>query len=176
MQAPTLHTPRLTLRPLTASDFPAVRDFYASERSRFVGGPKDAVQAWRHFAMEIGHWTLKGFGRWGVEVTETGDFVGIIGLFGPEGYPEPELGWDLMEGFDGKGYATEAARAARDWAYTEGGFTTIMSLIDPDNTAWRKLAERLGAVQDGTFDHSIVGHTEIWRHPSPEALAAEGAA
>ncbi|MCW9042605.1 MAG: GNAT family N-acetyltransferase [Pseudopelagicola sp.] len=176
MQAPTLHTPRLTLRPLTASDFPAVRDFYASERSRFVGGPKDAVQAWRHFAMEIGHWTLKGFGRWGVEVTETGAFAGIIGIFGPEGYPEPELGWDLMEGFDGKGYATEAARAARDWAYSEGGMTTLISLIAPDNTASRKVAERLGATKDGMFDHSLVGLTEIWRHPSPDALLAEGAA
>ncbi|MBR9843654.1 MAG: GNAT family N-acetyltransferase [Rhodobacteraceae bacterium] len=176
MQAPTLHTPRLTLRPLTAEDFPAVRAFYASERSRFVGGPKNAVQAWRHFAMEIGHWALKGYGRWGVEVTETGEFAGIIGIFGPEGYPEPELAWDLMEGFDGKGYATEAARAARDWAYTKAHMPALMSLVDPDNIASRKVAERLGAVKEGHFDHEIVGLTEIWRHPSPEALAAEGAA
>lgn len=171
MIAPTLHTSRLTLRPLTARDFPAVEAFYASDRAAYVGGQKDAVHAWRHFAMEIGHWTLLGFGRWGVEITETGEFIGLVGLYEPNGYPEAELAWDLMQGSEGKGYATEAALAARDWAYDTFGLTTLISLIHPENRGSRNVALRLGATMEGQYDLSTVGDMEIWRHASADELA-----
>lgn len=168
---PTLETERLTLRAPTAEDFPAIAAFYASDRSQFVGGPLNADRAWRQLAAEIGHWTLRGYGRWSVDEKDTGKTVGMIGLWNPEGWPEPEIGWDLFEGSEGKGYATEAGRAARNYAYDTLGWTTAISLVVEGNAGSAKVAERLGAKLDGTFEHQSFGTTLIYRHLSPsEAL------
>lgn len=171
---PTLQTPRLTLRAPEAGDFPDFAAFFASDRSKFVGGPVPAEQSWRMLATELGHWQLRGFGRWAVEETASGRFAGIIGPWYPHGWPEPELGWDLMDGFEGKGYATEAALAAREYAYETLGWTTTISLVAPDNTGSRNVAKRMGATYEGLFEHERHGTLEIWRHPSPEDLAAGG--
>ena len=166
---PTLSTERLTLRAPTESDFPALCDFYASERSQFVGGPMTAELTWRALASELGHWALKGYGRWAVDVTETKEFVGIIGLWNPHGWPEEELGWDLMNGATGKGYATEAATAARDFAFNALGWTTLTSLVRPENTKSAAVALRMGATYDGDFTHERHGFMHIYRHPVPGA-------
>ena len=76
---PTLETERLVLRAPTEADFPPFRDFYAGPRSHFVGGPLTAEMAWRMLAMEIGHWWLKGFGRFIVAERATGTPVGLVG-------------------------------------------------------------------------------------------------
>ena len=149
-------------------------DFFASERAKFVGGPTSAEQAWRFLAVELGHWPLRGYGRWAVEETATGKFAGIIGPWNPHGWPEPELGWDLMAGFEGKGYATEAALAARNYAYGVLGWTTAISLVAPGNDASRRVAQRMGAAQDGVFDHERFGVLEIWRHPAPDEITDGG--
>jgi len=170
LTAPTLTTDRLTLRALSAADFPAFADFYASDRAKFVGGPATAAASWRNLASEIGHWTLRGYGRWAVEETASGKFCGVIGLWCPLDWPEPEIGWDLMAGFEGKGYATEAALAARNYAYDTLGWTTAISLvITEQNAASRAVAQRMGATRDGTFVHGSFGELEIWRHPGPGA-------
>lgn len=169
---PEIRTERLILRAPRQSDFAGFSGFYSSDRSSFVGGPLTEEVAWRVLAAEIGHWTLRGYGRWAVEVAETGEFVGIIGLWNPWGWPEPEIGWDLMNGHEGKGYATEAARAAREYAYGTLGWTTAISLVNPKNTGSARVAERLGARPDGTsFTHERYGYHDIWRHPAPEEAA-----
>lgn len=171
---PVLTTERLTLRGPDARDIAASRAFYASDRSKFVGGPKTADQAWRQLGTEIGHWTLRGYGRWSVEVTATGEIAGMVGLWNPEGWPEPEIGWDLFEGFEGKGYATEAATAARSFAYDALGWDTAISLVSPGNDASARVAERLGAVNEGLFDHAVLGRLNVWRHPAPDTLENGG--
>ncbi|MEO0937846.1 MAG: GNAT family N-acetyltransferase [Pseudomonadota bacterium] len=169
--APTLETERLILRPPQASDFDAYATFFASDRAKFVGGPIPRERSWRTLAQESGHWVLRGYGRW--IVTEKGDdtAIGIIGLWYPEGFPENELGWDLFDGATGKGYATEAGRAARHYAYETLGWTTLTSMIDPANTASAAVATRLGAAYDYDYTHPHFGPVQIWRHPGPEARA-----
>lgn len=171
---PRIETPRLILRAPVAADFDPLADFYASERSRFVGGPLSAELAWRALATELGHWALRGFGRFAVQDRETGKFVGLIGPWNPEGWPEAEIGWTLMTGFEGRGYATEAALAALEFAYHDLGWTTAISLIAPDNARSRRLAQRLGARPDGQFTHSRLGTVDIWRHMSGDDRAAGG--
>ena len=166
---PTLETARLTLRALSQDDFPALAEFYASDRSKFVGGPQRPDQAWRSLAGEIGHWTLRGYGRWAVEEKATGKFCGVVGLWNPEGWPEEEIGWDLMNGFEGKGYATEAAKAARDYAYGTLGWTTAISLVADGNDGSAGVAKRLGAEWESRFDHAMFGPMNVYRHPAPEA-------
>lgn len=171
---PTLTTARLTLRAPAATDFAAFAEFFASGRAQYVGGPVSPEQSWRMLATELGHWALRGYGRWAVEVSDSGGFCGIVGPWYPHGWLEPEIGWDLMNGFEGMGYATEAARAARTYAYETLGWTTAISLVHPDNHGSRNVAMRLGAEHDGDFRHERHGNLEIWRHPSPDRQAAGG--
>ncbi len=168
-EIPTLDTERLILRAPQQADFPPFAAFYAGERSHFVGGPLTAELAWRMLAMEIGHWQLRGFGRWIVERRADGATIGLVGLFEPHGWPEPEIGWDLFDGFEGHGYATEAARAVRDHAFGTLRWTTAISLVKPANTGSAAVCARLGARRDGTFTHERHGPMHIYRHPAPEA-------
>lgn len=174
MQIPTLHTQRLILRAPEERDFAPFAAFYAGERSHFVGGPLCDEAAWRMLAMEAGHWQLKGFGRWIVEARDSGETIGMVGLFCPFGWPEPEIGWDLFDGHEGRGYATEAGTAARGFAYDVLGWATAISLVKPENTGSARVAERLGCTRDGSFTHQRHGLMHVWRHPAPEALGEGG--
>ncbi|GHF57724.1 GNAT family N-acetyltransferase [Seohaeicola zhoushanensis] len=174
LEIPTLRTERLVLRAPRQDDFEVFAAFYAGPRSHFVGGPLTRELAWRMLAMEAGHWQLRGFGRWIVEERASGQAVGLVGLFEPEGWPEPELGWDLFDGHEGKGFATEAAEAGRAFAYDVLGWTTLISLVKPKNEASARVATRLGCRRDGEFVHERHGPMRIFRHPAPDALADGG--
>ena len=168
---PTLETDRLILRPLALKDFEAFAAFYASDHARFVGGPTTRELAWRSLAQEMGHWALLGFGRWAITLKGSDDWIGVAGLWHPEGFPERELGWDLARHATGQGYATEAGAAARAYAYDTLGWTTLISLVADGNDASTRVAARLGARPDGRFTHERFGPMQVWRHPSPEELA-----
>ena len=165
---PTVATDRLTLRPPREADFDAMLAFGQSPRSAFVGGPFGRWESWRSLLAGIGHWSLRGFGFWSVDLTETGQMVGRVGLGMHDGWPEPELGWHIYDGFEGKGYAFEAAIAARDHAFRVNGLGPLISLIDPNNLRSAALARRLGAVVERQivfFDHPA----DVYRHPMPQA-------
>lgn len=170
--APLITTDRLTLRGPIASDFEPIAAFYADPvRSMGFGGVLPRDQAWRWFASMIGHWHLRGYGFW--TITEQGDDtpLGICGLWNPEGWPEPEIGWIAFEGSEGKSIAFEAATAVRAHAYSRLGFTTLTSNIVPGNTRSIALATRLGARLERTYENINMGTEHMFRHPGPEALA-----
>jgi RimJ/RimL family protein N-acetyltransferase len=174
LHIPRLETERLILRAPSVADLDAEAEFFASDAAKYVGGPLRRDETWRSIAMLLGHWAIRGFGFWGVEEKETGIYVGRVGLWFPEGWPEPEVGWTLMTYATGKGYATEAALAARTHAYDILGWETAISLIDPDNDASKAVAKRLGAQLDYHYEHPKFGTTEIWRHPAPDDLVNGG--
>lgn len=171
---PSFETDRLILRGPSMDDFEPFAAFYASDRAKFVGGPLGKEGSWRMLAMEIGHWMLKGYGRWTVVLKDTGEPIGMIGPFCPHGWPEPEIGWDLFNGFEGKGYATEAALAARTYAYDILGWDTAISLVKTGNEGSAAVALRLGAKPDGEFTHERHGTMTIYRHPAPTELSDGG--
>lgn len=170
MPAPTLHTTRLILRAQTMDDFAAVRDFYATDRSKTVGGPLPSNQLWYGFAADTGCWELQGFGAWAIDLKADNSFIGRISLNGPPNFPEREIGWALFDGYEGCGYAQEAARAARTYLFQTLGWPTAVSYIHPDNTRSIKLAERLGAVIDQAAHGSFPAHPEtlVYRHTAQE--------
>ncbi|WP_341366906.1 GNAT family N-acetyltransferase [Yoonia sp. BS5-3] len=168
---PTLHTERLTLRAPRPDDFEAYAAFRGSERAKMLGGPFSRAQAFAQLAEIIGHWTLRGFGRWMVADRQTDEPLGIVGLLYPEGWPEPEIAWSVFEAAEGRGIAYEAALAARSYAYGTLGWTTAVSLVDPANTRSVALARRMGCVDGETYEHATHGLMHIWRHPIPEVLA-----
>lgn len=144
---PTLQTDRLLLRMFRLEDVEAYAQMLADpEVQRYLGDGKPASRsdAWRHMAMLLGHWQLLGFGLWAVEERASGALIGRIGLFNPEGWPGVELGWMLRRESWGQGLATEGARAALAYAFTELHQSHIISMIRPANTASIRVAEKLG--------------------------------
>lgn len=169
--APEIETERLRLRAPRGEDFEVEAAYWASPRSEFTGGPQPRHDAWRTLATLIGHWAMRGYGWWTLEERGSGAVVGRAGLWFPEGWPEPEIGWTLFEGAEGRGYATEAARAARAHAYGALGWRTAISLIDPENARSEAVARRLGAAPEGEFDHFGEWRARVWRHPGPGEAA-----
>lgn len=165
---PVLETERLILRGPRPEDAEAWIAFIGSDRARYVGGPMERGKAWRSWATAIGHWAMRGFGNWAVTRRGDGAFLGQVGCWRPEPWPENELGWILVAEAEGHGYAHEAALAARAFAYDHLGWSTAVSYIDPDNARSLALAARLGCVRDDAADRP---HPEdvVMRHPSPAA-------
>ncbi|EEW26138.1 GNAT family N-acetyltransferase [Rhodobacter ferrooxidans] len=147
MTAPSLQTARLTLRMPVLADFGPRADFYASGRSVWEGGPVDRRQAWRLWASEVGQWPLLGFGPFSVDDRVSGAYLGEVGIYQPEGYPEPELGWFVVPAAEGRGIATEAARAVMLWARQTHGWDRLVNYIAPGNARSIALALRLGGVR-----------------------------
>lgn len=82
MSMSEIETARLRLRNWKSSDSEAFIQYYSDEaNARYVGGRKNADDAWRHLALQVGHWHLKGFGYWAVEEKDSGTFVGCVGLW-----------------------------------------------------------------------------------------------
>lgn len=163
---PVIETERLILRAPRVSDFELMAEFYATERSVFVGGPKDRQESWRYVLMGMGHWLARGYGYWSVDERASGRMVGRVGVhFHAVDWPEPELGWHLFAGFEGRGLMTEAARAARAASARHFGLGPLISLIAPENARSQAVAQRLGAVFESR--HMMMGKmTEVWRHPA----------
>ncbi len=167
--APVVDTTDLVLRGYREEDFEAFAAFSASERARFVGGPQDRWNSWRAFMAGIGHWTLRGYGMWMVEHRATARVAGRVGMIFNDGWDEPELGWHIYDGFEGKGYAYQATHAARAYCAQFFGLDQLISYIDPENTRSVALARRLGAVfeRDGWL---LGAPCQVWRHPSQEGM------
>jgi RimJ/RimL family protein N-acetyltransferase len=148
MDRVALETERLRLRLFREDDLDAYAAMCADpEVMRYIGAGGQTLtraETWRQIAMLLGHWQLRGYGLWAVEERATGTFVGRVGLYNPEGWPGLECGWALARGAWGKGYATEAARRALAYAFTELGRDHVISLIRPENTASIRVAERIG--------------------------------
>jgi RimJ/RimL family protein N-acetyltransferase len=168
--APRLETERLVLRPHRMEDFAPMAAFYASDASRFLGGPYDAERAWHAFAADVGAWELLGFGCWAAEAKATGAFVGQLSLNHPPHFPEHEIGWLLFPGFEGQGYATEGARAVRAFAYGTLGWPTAVSYVNPENTRSIAVARRLGCTEDNGAT-PLFSWDIVFRHPAPEAVS-----
>jgi RimJ/RimL family protein N-acetyltransferase len=127
------------------------------EIMKYLGGRIfDRLEAWRHMAFLVGHWELRGYGHWAVEEKESGKFVGRIGFLNPEGWPGFEVGWTLAREAWGKGYATEGARRALDYAFNDLDKSHVISLIHPENKNSIKVAERLGEKLEGQTE--LLGH------------------
>ena len=167
---PTLTTARLTLRAPEARDFEAYAAYRASARTEHVGGPQTRDAAWGQFCALIGQWHLRGYGRWLVADRETDAPLGVVGLFYPEGWPEPEIGWTVFADAEGKGIAHEAALASRTYAYDTLGWTTVISMVSLANTRSVALARRLGCHHESIFDSEAYGPMDVWRHPGPEEV------
>lgn len=166
---PELRTERLLLRGLQPGDLDAYAAMYADpEVMRYLedGRPLDRAAAWRSMAVHLGHWQLRGYGQWALVDRATSELVGRAGLWEPEGWPGLEVGWLLARPHWGQGFATEAGRAAIDYAFEVLGTEQVISLIRPENHLSIRVAERLGESYERTIE-LLGARADVYgtRHP-----------
>lgn len=160
---PVIETARLRLRAITPADFLIYADILTGPEGVFFGGPFARDDAWWDFAQMASGWMLHGHGGWAVDLAD-GTHVGFVLLGLEPGDEEPELGFLIAPEARGQGYAFEAATAAKAYAFDTLSFDTLVSYIHPDNAASIKLAQRLGAVQDGTVTYGDDVPTPCFRY------------
>lgn len=152
VEVPTLETPRLKLRGHRLEDFIHSAAMWADPLvTQYVGGkPLTEEESWTKFLRYAGHWALLGFGYWVVEEKATGNFAGEIGFadykrdLQPSLNGAPEIGWVLASPAHGKGYATEAVRAAVAWGDEHFQLPRTACLIAPENLASISVAVKCG--------------------------------
>ena len=173
----TIETERLLLRRPRLEDVDDMVELVGDEEvQRWIGGKPggrdaavESVERW------IARWERNGVGQFAVVLD--GHAIGRVGLvvwddrtWSTSSYEDAgehartELGWALARRHWGRGYATEAARAAREWAHDERGIDGLISLIAPGNVRSRRVAEKLGATADGRVETDD-GPADVWVHP-----------
>jgi RimJ/RimL family protein N-acetyltransferase len=152
IEVPVLETERLRLRGHRVEDSTDCAAMWAEPVvvRHTVGKPLTEEESWRRLLSFVGHWAMMGSGYWVVEEKVMGKFVGEVGFadykreIEPSLKGVPEIGWVLASWAHGKGYATEAVRAAVAWgdAHFSGGRTAC--IIAPENAASMRVAEKCG--------------------------------
>jgi RimJ/RimL family protein N-acetyltransferase len=176
----SIETERLVLRPPTPEDAPFLRELHCDPVAmEFLGGVHPdcengewVVEMWRE------RWRTNGCGPFSILRREDGRWLGRSGLLiwdtrtwtkttpAEAGeHAQPELGWALAQEHWGSGYAAEAARAVRDWAYGDYEAERLVSVIAPHNVRSARLAERLGCTPGETVTLWDTGPAVVWEHP-----------
>ena len=174
-----LRTERLVLREPRLDDVDDVLELIEDDGvMRWIGGEAgDRDTAVEHVERWIARWERDDVGVFCVLLD--GRVIGRVGLlvWDPRTWEtssyelagehaQPELGWALAQRFWGNGYATEAARRARQYAYGDLGWTTAVSYIVAANLPSQRVAARLGATRE--HDIELRGSPAgVFRHPSP---------
>jgi ribosomal-protein-alanine N-acetyltransferase len=134
-------------------------------------------------ARKRAHWARHGFGEWVVEIPGEVSFIGVVGLervsYDAHFTPAVEVAWRLARANWGRGYATEAARAALDYGFEKLGLQEIVAVTVPANRRSRQVMERLGMTRspEDDFDHPNVPEGSLkrcvlYRSRKPKAGAA----
>jgi RimJ/RimL family protein N-acetyltransferase len=156
-----IETDRLLLRPHRLDDLDAAAAMYADPAvMRFIGGVGlGREDVWNRLLRYAGHWALLKFGLWAIEERATGRFIGEAGFADfhrdlGEGFDDcPEAAWILADDAQGRGYALEAMTAATTWLDHEHRASRAVCIINPDNAASLRLAERVGFARFGQQDY-----------------------
>lgn len=167
---PVIETANLRLRAPEMRDFDDYAAFRMDPvRTAGVGGPCTRTQAFDKLSEIIGHWHLRGYGRWMVADKTTDAALGVCGPFFPDDWPAPEIAWSVFADAEGRGVAFEASQASLEYAFNTLGWSTAISCVTPGNARSVALAKRLGATREDDFTTVDGLLLEVYRHAAPEA-------
>ena len=145
-----IETQRLLLRLPEAPDAQALMEIHLDPEVLAQGlvtltAPPGGIDvALRNIDGMLRHWRHYNYGRWSVVERGTGEVIGCVGFFHRQEEAEIELGWIVRRSHWGNGFATEAARAAIDWAWQSTTINHIVSLTRPDDARSQRVAEKCG--------------------------------
>jgi RimJ/RimL family protein N-acetyltransferase len=142
-----IETPRLILREFLPRDADALaRVISDPETMRFYPAPFDRAGVEDWIGRNIRRYEKDGHGLWAMDLKPTGEMIGDCGITVQEvdGERLPEIGYHVRRDIWGQGFATEAARACRDYGFERLKAEFLVSLIRPENLASRRVAERNG--------------------------------
>lgn len=170
--APTILTPRLQLRAWRDSDIEPWIAMGADERvMEFFPGTYDRAKAISVAALIRAALDANGYGWWVLEPKTGPPFGGVVALqdvpFEAPFTPAIEVGWRLPYELWGKGYATEGARAALDFAFERLGVREVVAMTSALNLRSQRVMERLGMTREPAddFDHPrIEAGNRLQRH------------
>lgn len=153
-----IKTPRLILRQWNDSDTAPFIQMCADEDvMRYFPAPLTSKQSLQFIEKVTRQINQHGWGLWAVELKQTKEFIGFIGL-----QPQPELfefspcieiGWRLAKKYWHQGYATEGARAVLDYAFTTLGLDKVVSFTATVNTPSEAVMKKIGMVKTQEFQH-----------------------
>jgi RimJ/RimL family protein N-acetyltransferase len=160
MAAPVLETPRLVMRPHRLEDFPDLARTWADpEVVRHITGiPSTEQQSWMRMLNYAGLWATLGFGYWALEDRATAAYVGDVGFadfrreIDGNATGVPEMGWVLSPRFHGRGYASEAVRAALGWGDRHLRSNRTTCIVSPDNGPSLRVAAKAGYAEYARAD------------------------
>jgi ribosomal-protein-alanine N-acetyltransferase len=169
---PTIHTPRLLLRPWRDEDLTPFAAINADPRvMECFPAPLDRAESDAVAARIRAHFARHGFAQWAVEVPDVAPFIGFVGLaatpFEAHFTPCIEIGWRLAHAHWGRGYATEAARASLEFGFESLALDEIVSFTAPMNRRSRAVMERIGMTHSPAddFEHpSLPAGHPLRRH------------
>jgi RimJ/RimL family protein N-acetyltransferase len=166
-----LQTRRLLLRQWQDDDLAAFSAMSADPAVMEFLVPLNGAGACEAWAARLrAHWRDHDFGRWVVEIFGEASFIGVVGLawipYDAHFTPAVEIAWRLVRAYWGRGYATEAARAALDCGFDQLGLGEIVAVTVPANQRSRRVMERLGMTRDPAddYDHPLVPEGPLRRH------------
>lgn len=173
-----LETERLRLRGYRREDLGDLAAMFADEEHmRFYPAPFTREQTGVWIERQFERYRDDGFGLWIIEERDTGAFLGTAGpsIQVVEGTREVEIGWHVRPGSKGRGFAPEAAGAARDWAFANLDADHLISLVRPENRPSARVAEKIGMHVDREVDYKGFGHL-VYRidRVSPGGAAGAG--
>lgn len=157
VDVPVVETERLILRGHRLDDFASLAAMWADpEVTRFIApAPATAEEAWARFLRYAGHWAMMGYGYWAVEEKASGRYIADIGFADHRRaivpvLDGPEIGWVLAASVAGRGYATEAVRAALAWGDGHFRDRRTVCIVAPDHARSIRVAEKAGYRLDGS--------------------------
>ena len=155
-----LETPRLILREMEQTDYPALAAIMQDEKTMYAYGSafSDAeTQEW--LDRNLRRYEEDGFGLWAVILKSSGDMIGQCGITWQEAEDAhvPEIGYSFNRAYWHEGYATEAAIACKEYAFNTLGFKEIFSIVRCTNIASKDVAIRNGMIIRGRFIKNFRG-------------------
>jgi RimJ/RimL family protein N-acetyltransferase len=161
-----IETPRMRLRCWRESDRPAFAALHADAQVMHdAGGPLDRAESDAKLDRYVAAFARRGFTRWLVE-SPNGEFLGYTGIM-PSRPEHPlgehvDIGWRLVRRAWGRGYATEAAKAALEDAFTRCGLAEVIACTTADNGRSQAVMARLGLRREPARDFSDHYGPRVW--------------
>ena len=160
-----METQRLVLREYTMEEFDGLREILSDPQTmRYYPRPydDDGVRKWLHWSME--NYRTFGFGLWALILKENGKMIGDCGVTMQtiNGKIRPEIGYHINRAYQGRGYATEAARRCKDFVFENTPFNAVYSYMNAANVASYTVAMKNGMRLVEEYDDPEDGALKVY--------------